>query len=94
MIPVRLLCFTGGSRGSDKSITKEIIIGAAAGGAILLILSAIIGVLVCQKKRAQEAARKSDPFGEFGYYSLVLLPTFYFCWWLPSFLSVSYMGFC
>lgn len=54
--------FEGGSRGSDKSITKEIIIGAAAGGAILLILSAIIGVLVCQKKRAQEAARKSDPF--------------------------------
>lgn len=54
--------FEGGSRGTDKSIAKEIIIGAAAGGAILLILSVIIGVLVWQKKRAQEAVRKSDPF--------------------------------
>ncbi|MCD9639307.1 hypothetical protein HAX54_023737, partial [Datura stramonium] len=50
------------SRGSHKSNTKEIIIGAAAAGAILLILSIIIGVLVFQKKRAQEAVRKSDPF--------------------------------
>ncbi|XP_059313442.1 leucine-rich repeat receptor protein kinase HPCA1-like [Lycium ferocissimum] len=54
--------FEVGSRGSHKSISKENIIGAVAGGSILLILSLIIGVLVCQKKRAQEAARKNDPF--------------------------------
>ncbi|KAH0733365.1 hypothetical protein KY289_004553 [Solanum tuberosum] len=54
--------FEVGSRGTHKSITKGIIIGAAAGGAVLLILSVIIGVLVCQKKRDQEAVRKSNPF--------------------------------
>ncbi|XP_049352362.1 leucine-rich repeat receptor protein kinase HPCA1-like isoform X2 [Solanum verrucosum] len=54
--------FEVGSRGTHKSITKGIIIGAAAGGAVLLILSVIIGVLVCQKKRDQEAIRKSNPF--------------------------------
>ncbi|KAK4339825.1 hypothetical protein RND71_041287 [Anisodus tanguticus] len=54
--------FEVGSRGSQQSVSIGIIIGAAAGGAILLILSLIIGVLVCQKKRAQEAVRKSDPF--------------------------------
>ncbi|KAJ8572712.1 hypothetical protein K7X08_009223 [Anisodus acutangulus] len=54
--------FEVGSRGSQKSFPKGIIIGAAAAGAFLLILSLIIGVLVCQKKRAQEAVRKSDPF--------------------------------
>ncbi|XP_009803111.1 leucine-rich repeat receptor protein kinase HPCA1-like [Nicotiana sylvestris] len=54
--------FEVGSRGSHKSIAKEIIIGAAAGGVILLILSLIIGVYACQKKRATETARKSDPF--------------------------------
>ncbi|KAL3349924.1 hypothetical protein AABB24_022799 [Solanum stoloniferum] len=54
--------FEVGSRGTHKSITKGIIIGAAAGGAVLLILSVIIGVLVCQKKRDQETVRKSNPF--------------------------------
>ncbi|XP_015057835.1 probable leucine-rich repeat receptor-like protein kinase At5g49770 [Solanum pennellii] len=54
--------FEVGSRGTHKSITKGIITGAAVGGAVLLILSVIIGVLVCQKKRAQEAVRKSNPF--------------------------------
>ncbi|CAN4110813.1 unnamed protein product [Withania somnifera] len=54
--------FEVGLRGFYKSIGKGIIIGAAAGGAILLILSIIIGVLICQKRRAQEAVRKSDPF--------------------------------
>ncbi|KAH0727022.1 hypothetical protein KY284_002887 [Solanum tuberosum] len=54
--------FEAGSRGTHKSITNGIIIGATAGGAVLLILSVIIGVLVCQKKRDQEAVRKSNPF--------------------------------
>ncbi|XP_009605193.1 leucine-rich repeat receptor protein kinase HPCA1-like isoform X2 [Nicotiana tomentosiformis] len=54
--------FEVGSRGSHKSIAKVIIIGAAAGGVILLVLSLIIGVYACQKKRATETARKSDPF--------------------------------
>ncbi|PHT62202.1 putative leucine-rich repeat receptor-like protein kinase [Capsicum annuum] len=54
--------FEGGSTGSHKSISKGIIIGAAAAGAILLILSIVVGVLACQKKRAQEAVKKSDPF--------------------------------
>ncbi|KAK6805195.1 hypothetical protein RDI58_002980 [Solanum bulbocastanum] len=54
--------FEVGSRETHKSITKGIIIGAAAGGAVLLILSVVIGVLVCQKKRDQEAVRKSNPF--------------------------------
>ncbi|KAK4739505.1 hypothetical protein R3W88_003202 [Solanum pinnatisectum] len=54
--------FEVGSRETHKSITKGIIIGAAGGGAVLLILSVIIGVLVCQKKRDQEAVRKSNPF--------------------------------
>lgn len=58
--------FEGGSRGSHHSIAKGIIIGAAAAGAILLVLSIIIGVLICQKKRAQEAVRKSDPFATWG----------------------------
>ncbi|XP_031119284.1 probable leucine-rich repeat receptor-like protein kinase At5g49770 [Ipomoea triloba] len=49
--------------GSSKSLSTGIIIGAAVGGSVLVILSLIIGVYAfCQKRRAQEAVKKNDPF--------------------------------
>ncbi|XP_019191135.1 PREDICTED: probable leucine-rich repeat receptor-like protein kinase At5g49770 [Ipomoea nil] len=56
--------FTGSdSTESGKSSSTGIIIGAAVGGSVLVIVSLIIGVYAFrQKKRAQEATKKSDPF--------------------------------
>nr|GLL17434.1 probable leucine-rich repeat receptor-like protein kinase At5g49770 isoform X1 [Ipomoea trifida] len=53
----------GEPSGSSKSLSTGIIIGAAVGGSVLVILSLIIGVYAfCQKRRAQEAVKKNDPF--------------------------------
>ncbi|XP_031120106.1 probable leucine-rich repeat receptor-like protein kinase At5g49770 isoform X2 [Ipomoea triloba] len=49
--------------GLSKSLSTGIIIGAAVGGSVLVILSLIIGVYAFyQKRRAQEAVKKIDPF--------------------------------
>ncbi|CAH9076463.1 unnamed protein product [Cuscuta europaea] len=48
---------------SGKSSNTVIIIGAAVGGSVLLILSLLVGVYAFrQKRRAQEADKKNDPF--------------------------------
>ncbi|CAN4110817.1 unnamed protein product [Withania somnifera] len=54
--------FDGASTGSKKSSTG-IIIGAAVGGSVLAILALIVGIYAFrQKKRAEDAAKRSDPF--------------------------------
>nr|GMC51467.1 probable leucine-rich repeat receptor-like protein kinase At5g49770 [Ipomoea batatas] len=55
--------FDGESTGSGKSLSTGVIIGAAVGGSVLVILVLIIGVYAfCQKRKAQDAAKKHDPF--------------------------------
>ncbi|XP_019176965.1 PREDICTED: probable leucine-rich repeat receptor-like protein kinase At5g49770 [Ipomoea nil] len=55
--------FDGESTGSGKSLSIGVIIGAAVGGSVLVILVLIIGVYAfCQKRKAQDAAKKNDPF--------------------------------
>ncbi|XP_016473458.2 leucine-rich repeat receptor protein kinase HPCA1 [Nicotiana tabacum] len=55
--------FDGASSGSHKSSSTGIIIGAAVGGSVLVILALIVGLYAFrQKKRAEDAARRSDPF--------------------------------
>nr|GMC49562.1 probable leucine-rich repeat receptor-like protein kinase At5g49770 [Ipomoea batatas]GMC53258.1 probable leucine-rich repeat receptor-like protein kinase At5g49770 [Ipomoea batatas] len=57
--------FDGESTGSGKSLSTGVIIGAAVGGSVLVILVLIIGVYAfCQKRKAQDAAKKNDPFGK------------------------------
>ncbi|KAG8364015.1 hypothetical protein BUALT_Bualt19G0082300 [Buddleja alternifolia] len=49
--------------GSRKSLNTGIIVGAAVGGSILILLLLLVGVYAFfQKRRAETAARKSDPF--------------------------------
>ncbi|KAL3349920.1 hypothetical protein AABB24_022798 [Solanum stoloniferum] len=51
------------STGSKKSSSTGIIIGATVGGSVLAILALIIGIYAFrQKKRAEDAAKRSDPF--------------------------------
>ncbi|KAG8364012.1 hypothetical protein BUALT_Bualt19G0082000 [Buddleja alternifolia] len=55
--------FAGLTSGSHKSSSTSVIIGAAVGGSILVILLLLAGVYAfCQKRRAETAAKKSDPF--------------------------------
>ncbi|XP_049388900.1 leucine-rich repeat receptor protein kinase HPCA1-like [Solanum stenotomum] len=55
--------FVEASTGSKKSISTGIIIGATVGGSVLAILALIIGIYAFrQKKRAEDAAKRSDPF--------------------------------
>uniref|UniRef100_M1BK19 non-specific serine/threonine protein kinase n=1 Tax=Solanum tuberosum TaxID=4113 RepID=M1BK19_SOLTU len=55
--------FVGESTGSKKSVSTGIIIGATVGGSVLAILALIIGIYAFrQKKRAEDAAKRSDPF--------------------------------
>ncbi|KAL3620749.1 hypothetical protein CASFOL_035661 [Castilleja foliolosa] len=55
--------FSGQAVGSHKSANTGVIIGAAVGGAILFLLLVVAGVYAFgQKRRAESAARKSDPF--------------------------------
>ncbi|KAL0335340.1 UNVERIFIED_CONTAM: putative leucine-rich repeat receptor-like protein kinase [Sesamum radiatum] len=54
---------SGGTVGSNKSSNTGIIIGAAAGGTVLVLLLLLAGFYAFrQKKRAETAAKKSDPF--------------------------------
>ncbi|KAL0364940.1 UNVERIFIED_CONTAM: putative leucine-rich repeat receptor-like protein kinase [Sesamum angustifolium] len=56
---------SGGTVGSNKSSNTGIIIGAAVGGTVLILLLLIAGFYAFrQKKRAETAAKKSDPFVE------------------------------
>ncbi|KAG8364014.1 hypothetical protein BUALT_Bualt19G0082200 [Buddleja alternifolia] len=49
--------------GSRKSLNTGIIVGAAIGGSILILLLLLVGVYAFfQKRRAETAAKKSDPF--------------------------------
>ncbi|GFP80427.1 leucine-rich repeat receptor-like protein kinase cannot respond to DMBQ-like 3 PjCADL3 [Phtheirospermum japonicum] len=49
--------------GSHKSSNTGVIIGAAVGGTVLLLLLVVAGVYAFgQKRRAESAAKKSDPF--------------------------------
>ncbi|XP_006358563.1 probable leucine-rich repeat receptor-like protein kinase At5g49770, partial [Solanum tuberosum] len=51
------------SSGSKKSSSTGIIIGATVGGSVLAILALIIGIYAFrQKKRAEDAAKRIDPF--------------------------------
>ncbi|KAG5629375.1 hypothetical protein H5410_001092 [Solanum commersonii] len=55
--------FDGASSESKKSSSTGIIIGAAVGGSVIAIIALIIGVYAFrQKKRAEDAAKRSDPF--------------------------------
>ncbi|KAK6119124.1 hypothetical protein DH2020_047132 [Rehmannia glutinosa] len=55
--------FAGQRVGSHKSSNTSVIIGAAAGGTALFLLLLLAGVYAfCQKRRAESAAKKSDPF--------------------------------
>ncbi|CAI9762764.1 unnamed protein product [Fraxinus pennsylvanica] len=50
--------------GSSKSSSSGIIIGAAAGGSVLFLLLLTAGIYAFrQKRRAEVAAKKNDPFG-------------------------------
>lgn len=52
---------------SRKSSSTGIIIGAAVGGCVLFLLLLLAGIYAFrQKKRADTAARKTDPFGNLG----------------------------
>ena len=51
--------------GSSKSSNTGIIIGASVGGSVLLVLLLLAGAYAFwQKKRADNAIEKSDPFGK------------------------------
>lgn len=51
--------------GSSKSSSSGIIIGAAVGGSVLFLLLLIAGIYAFrQKRRAEVAAKKNDPFGK------------------------------
>ncbi|KAH0731789.1 hypothetical protein KY289_002977 [Solanum tuberosum] len=51
------------STGSKKSSSTGVIIGATVGGSVLAILALTIGIYAFrQKKRAEDAAKRSDPF--------------------------------
>uniref|UniRef100_A0A3Q7EQZ7 non-specific serine/threonine protein kinase n=1 Tax=Solanum lycopersicum TaxID=4081 RepID=A0A3Q7EQZ7_SOLLC len=55
--------FDGASSESKNSSSTGIIIGAAVGGSVIAIIALIIGVYAFrQKKRAEDAAKRSDPF--------------------------------
>ncbi|KAK4378757.1 hypothetical protein RND71_000619 [Anisodus tanguticus] len=55
--------FDGESTESKKATSTGIIVGAAVGGSVLAILALIIGIYAFrQKKRAEDAAKRSDPF--------------------------------
>nr|QJR84048.1 CARD1-like protein 3 [Phtheirospermum japonicum] len=55
--------FAGQAVGSHKSSNTGVIIGAAVGGTVLLLLLVVAGVYAFgQKRRAESAAKKSDPF--------------------------------
>nr|QJR84046.1 CARD1-like protein 1 [Phtheirospermum japonicum] len=55
--------FEGLKEGSKRSSNIGVIIGAAAGGSILFLLLLIAGIYaIRQKKRAETATKKSDPF--------------------------------
>ncbi|KAL3729196.1 hypothetical protein ACJRO7_026314 [Eucalyptus globulus] len=48
---------------SKNSLNISVIVGAAAGGFVLLLLLAFVGVYAfCQKKRAEKATEQSNPF--------------------------------
>jgi hypothetical protein len=50
---------------SKKSLSKGVIIGAVAGGTILLLLSLLAGVYALrQKRRAERASEQLNPFGK------------------------------
>lgn len=52
--------------GSKKSSSTGIIIGAAAGGCVLVLLLIVAGVYALrQRRRADTADKKNDPFGIF-----------------------------
>ncbi|KAL3640883.1 hypothetical protein CASFOL_015851 [Castilleja foliolosa] len=56
--------FAGAIKDSKGSSNTIVIIGAAAGGFILFLLLLVAGVYaIRQKKRAETATKKSDPFG-------------------------------
>ncbi|CAA0833567.1 Leucine-rich repeat protein kinase family protein [Striga hermonthica] len=55
--------FAGPNEGSNRPSNMRVIIGAAVGASILLLLLLIAGVYaIRQKRRAETAAKKSDPF--------------------------------
>ncbi|KAK6119098.1 hypothetical protein DH2020_047141 [Rehmannia glutinosa] len=55
--------FAGQTVGSHKSSNTSVIIGAAVGGTALFLLLLLAGVYAFrQKRRAESAAKKSDPF--------------------------------
>nr|QNJ34483.1 CARD1-like protein 1 [Striga asiatica] len=55
--------FAGPNEGSNRPSNIHVIIGAAVGASILLLLLLIAGVYAFrQKRRAETAAKKSDPF--------------------------------
>ncbi|KAL3651478.1 hypothetical protein CASFOL_004480 [Castilleja foliolosa] len=55
--------FEGLKEGSKGSSNIGVIIGAVTGGSILFLLLLIAGVYaICQKRRAETATKKSDPF--------------------------------
>ncbi|EPS61254.1 hypothetical protein M569_13543, partial [Genlisea aurea] len=61
-IPANYQYFAGLAAGSHKSNTG-IIIGAAAGGSVLFLLLLIAGIYAFrEKRRAETASRKNDPF--------------------------------
>ncbi|KAI3448395.1 hypothetical protein Pfo_005060 [Paulownia fortunei] len=56
--------FAGMTAGSHRSSSTSVIIGAAVGGSVLFLLLLLAGVYAFrQKRRAESAAKKSDPFG-------------------------------
>ncbi|KAL8027314.1 hypothetical protein ABFX02_14G087500 [Erythranthe guttata] len=55
--------FAGLDKGSGKPLSTGVIIGAAVGGFVLFLLLLFAGVYACrQKKRAETASKKNDPF--------------------------------
>ncbi|KAK3183230.1 hypothetical protein Dsin_030516 [Dipteronia sinensis] len=58
----RYLHFTGETRKSEKSTSIGVIIGTAAGGCVLLLLSVLAGVYAYRQKRRAEKANDQNPF--------------------------------
>ncbi|KAI9176858.1 hypothetical protein LWI28_007923 [Acer negundo] len=56
------LHFTGETRKSEKSASIGVIIGAAAGGCVLLLLLVLAGVYAYRQKRRAEKANDQNPF--------------------------------
>ena len=53
------------SAGHHKSSNIGIIIGAAAGGSVLLLLALLVGIYAFrQKRRAEIADKQNNPFGK------------------------------